>query len=333
MRYCFDKGELDNTESLSLTAGLSLLNKELVPTVGISVVPAALKIDELWRKKEEGFPHHYSELTLGYGANQLLLGANYSYIPSRIGLYISSLIGLDMDWGVNLGPAYRLVDPNDIDIDIIAFQGFGLFSGCFAGETGIRFGFADEMKYSLWSLSASMGYSKQGIYGMLGMSWPIAAYAGTVAAMVGYAAALVMGGGDASEAANILPEWPTTGNGGYKAPSISQAESPQTEMSNSNDCGNFQSRYDQMAQNVQRLIQGFENTGSGHIDRQRNPYKVYVKQCGDDVINCVSASSLMSYRQTLRRCLQDMRDLRRKAERAGCTIRQSPWESAQIEIF
>ena len=108
-RYAFDKGDLRGTETLSLTGSLQYVNRELVPTFGISVIPATKKIEGWWGEKERRFPHHYTEAIASFGNDDFLLGTNYTYIPSKVGPYISGMMG-DGLYTVNLGGALRLTN-------------------------------------------------------------------------------------------------------------------------------------------------------------------------------------------------------------------------------
>lgn len=189
VRYAFDNGTLNHTESLSIMGGLQYINRDFIPTLGVSVIPATKKIEEWWGEKERRFPHHYTEAMASFGSGGFMLGTNYTYIPSKVGPYISGMIG-DGLWTANLGGALRLSNSNASKVDVQLYQGVGLCNGDLGGETGFRFGFGgrDEGKFGWWSIVLGVNYSENYIGATAGLSWPIVGIAAVAVGMaaVGY---------------------------------------------------------------------------------------------------------------------------------------------------
>ena len=188
VRYCLNKGLANSTEYLSFSGGIMYIEHSIVPSVGVSIVPAAKKIGEWWSDEEYRFPHHYSEAVFNYGSKGVMLGANYTYIPSKVGIYGSCLFGMDSDnpYTFNIGGALRLTDSYSTSVDIQLIQGIGMANGFMGGETGFRFGFGRDSKYGKWSLSTLLNYSPDKIGASIGVSWPIAGIAAVAVGVVAY---------------------------------------------------------------------------------------------------------------------------------------------------
>ena len=150
---------------------------------------------KMWNDKEVLFPIHYSGFVGSYHGDQFYMGANYAYVPSKLGFYGSFIYGLDGDYYANVGPVFRLTESLDTKGDVQLYQGIGLNSGHLEGETGMRFGFGRGWQYGRWSLSGSICYSSQGVGWMAGMSWPITLITAASAAVVVYAIGLAYTGG------------------------------------------------------------------------------------------------------------------------------------------
>ena len=94
---------------------------------------------KMWNDKEVLFPIHYSGFVGSYHGDQFYMGANYAYVPSKLGFYGSFIYGLDGDYYANVGPVFRLTESLDTKVDVQLYQGIGLNSGHLEGETGMRF--------------------------------------------------------------------------------------------------------------------------------------------------------------------------------------------------
>ena len=217
VRYAFDKGVLNHTESFSVTGSLQYINRDFIPTFGVNVIPATKKIGEWWGQKERRFPHHYTEAMASFGSNGLMLGANYTYIPSKVGPYISGMIG--DGYTANIGGALRLTNSDAAKVDVQLYQGVGLFNGDLGGETGFRFGFGgrDAGKFGWWSIALGVNYSENHIRATAGLSWPVVGIAavlvGSVA--VGYLMSEVGGTTGTPASSTAAPSNTGTGTGSH----------------------------------------------------------------------------------------------------------------------
>lgn len=171
-RYGFNKEYGSKLDWFSITLGAQYIEQEIVPTLGVCVVPVVHGFSELVGG-DNYFPRHFSEMTIGYG-DDLYLGANYTFLKNRLGLYTSVAFGLfDGALSFNVGPAFRLTNSRRNDLDLQLYQGIGTFDGDLGGETGLRFGFTSNRKYGTSSMSLGAIYSEDHYGVMFGMSWPL----------------------------------------------------------------------------------------------------------------------------------------------------------------
>lgn len=172
LRYGFNKKYGSKLDWFSLTLGAQYIESEIVPTLGVCIVPVTNGFSELVAG-DNRFPRHFSEITIGYG-DDLYMGANYTFLKNRLGLHTSVAFGLfDGAFSFNVGPAIRLTNSKYSDLDLQLYQGIGTFDGDLGGETGLRFGFSSNRKYGTASMSLGAIYSSDHYGVMLGMSWPL----------------------------------------------------------------------------------------------------------------------------------------------------------------
>lgn len=167
----------------NFSLGCTTFGGEWIPNFGLSLMPVKGLV-ELAILDEDDFPAHYTEAMAAYcfGNREWMLGTNYSWIQTHLGLYASFLIGLrGSSATVNAGPVIRLT-PDDYVVDLQLYQGMGWSkfgdNSAIGGETGIRMGFRTGHRFGLFSLNTGVNYSKDDIAISFGISWVLA---GTVA--------------------------------------------------------------------------------------------------------------------------------------------------------
>lgn len=249
-----------------------------------------------WNDEELRFPHHYSELIGSYQDYQMFVGANYTYIPKKWGLYGSFMYGFQGDYCANVGPAIRLANSSFTGVDIHLFQGVGLNSGSLGGETGVRFGFGRDKKYGMWSLSGSLCYSSEGIGWSVGMSWPIAGITAGSALILGYAVLVAYSGANVSV--------PSTVSSGSSSSSSDNAVS----SGSTTDCSFWQSKYREAEQHVEKLYNDIK-------DLQRTS---------------PTQTALTGMKKNYRDAQQNLKKWRTNAKEKGCTISASVWETKSL---
>ena len=221
VRYAFDRGYLRNTDYLSLSASLGYIDRQLVPMLGVSVAPATVKMSEWWDDKSIYPSRHFSEALAGFSDGKFMLGANYAYVPSKLGFYGSGLLGND-HYCANVGTVLRLTSTSSHGIDVQVFQGIGVNTGKVGGETGIRLaGFNDGTKYGMWSLSTALNYSDDYIGLSIGLSWPTVGIVAVMAGIVIYSWALVSSESSGSSAGTAATSGTTTGGNKASGSSVS----------------------------------------------------------------------------------------------------------------
>lgn len=166
----------------NFSLGCTTYGGEWIPNAGISLMPVKGLI-ALAEIEEYDFPAHYTEMMAAYNfANrEWMLGTNYTWIPTHLGLYGSFLIGFDGSATVNVGPVFRLT-PDYYVVDLQLYQGMGwskLYNNAFGGETGIRMGFRCGSRFGLFSLNLGTNYSRDGAAISFGLSWVLTGIAAT----------------------------------------------------------------------------------------------------------------------------------------------------------
>jgi len=156
--------------------GCTTYGEEWVPTFALSLLPVKGLV-ELAKLTEYDFPSHYTECIGAYafGNEEGMIGANYTWIQSHLGVYGSFLVGFDGSAAVNVGPVFRLT-PDRCAVDLQLYQGVGwsMFDdSTIGGETGLRMGFRSNSKFGMYSLNVGINYSADDIALSFGMSWPI----------------------------------------------------------------------------------------------------------------------------------------------------------------
>lgn len=269
-------------------------------------------LKEWWNNKEERFPHHFSELTGGFqNSSSFFVGVNYTYLPSKIGFYGS--FGMPVEsFGYNefyfsgsIGPTIRLTKSQFTGVDIQLFQGIGLSRvrahkwpyesvPFVSGETGIRFSFGRDRKFSLWSVSGSVHYSSNGLGWSAGISWPIAGVAAASGLIVGAAIVIGSAGGE-------LPDFGGSSSSSYSTPSSNTS----TSSSAGKSCDTYHSQYNSQLSTVMKAYDDYAYAKSRNFSGTQQ--SVLRK-------NLVSAQG-------------KLRTIRREAGAHGCSISASPYES------
>lgn len=270
-------------------------------------------LKEWWNDKEERFPHHYSEVMGGAKDREPVFGINYTYIPSKLGFYGSFGVPLGTFGGAYflysgcLGPTVRLTNSQSTGVDIHFFQGIGLSRehshgyeyphepALFVmGETGIRFGFGRDRKFSLWSISGSVRYSSSGIGWFAGISWPIAGVAAASGLIVGAAIVIGSAGGE-------LPDFGGSSSSSYSTPSSNTS----TSSSAGKSCDTYHSQYNSQLSIVMKAYDDYAYAKSRNFAGTQQ--SVLRK-------NLVSAQG-------------KLRTIRREASAHGCSISASLYEN------
>lgn len=188
LRFAFSD-DIFNWYNFSL--GCTTYGGEWVPTFGLSLLPVKGLV-ELAILEEDYFPAHYTEAMAAYcfHRHEWMVGTNYSWIPSHLGLYGSFLVGLKHSATVNAGAVFRLT-PDDCVVDLQLYQGTGWTKfgyNSVGGESGIRMGFQfEDLKFGIFSLNLGANYNKHDVAISFGISWGLV---GTVATFGGLAALL-----------------------------------------------------------------------------------------------------------------------------------------------
>lgn len=312
IRYSLDKGLLRSTESLSFTGGIQYLNRELVPFVGMSIVPATTKMRDWWDEKMFHVPHHFSEGIIGYGGNEWYIGANYSYMPSKIGMYGSFMYGFEGDYCANIGPSLRLTNSDETWVDVHLFQGIGVFSNRIGGETGFRFGFGKNRKFSLWSLSTSMCYSKDHYAVTAGLSWPIVGITAAAAAVVIYTIGVVYTGGEFPDLSDTFDGSPST-----------SPYSPSGNGSRKLSCEEYQLHYEKLEQTARSIYESMTRNGYRTKDSKN-------RDAGGRNNMDMSVNTFTANQSNLKKAQRNMRDWRKNALKNGCRITPSNYESITV---
>ena len=200
------------------------------------------------KSQELRFPHHYSEFQVSMiDGDAMGFGANYAFVPGRIGGYGSFIIG--DGWSANVGPIIRLTNSSSTSVDIHIFQGIGMINNHLSGETGIRFGFGRDRKFALWSLSGSLTYSNHGLVGTVGLSWPITGIAAASGLVIAYAVVVGSAGGS-------IPDFSSSNDSKSKP---TQATSSNSSSSNGTSCSTYQKRYEEQLSVVKKNYEAYAN--------------------------------------------------------------------------
>lgn len=263
-------------------------------------------LEKIWNEKEIRFPHHYSGLIGGYSdMNELFFGANYAYVPCKIGFYGSFMYGLDNSYFANIGPIVRLTDSYSTSVDVQFFQGIGLYNGHLEGESGIRFGFGRDKRYGKWSLSGSFNYSSVGRGFTVGLSWPLAGITAASAAIVIYAVAIAYTENAASA---------TSSNRTRSSSSQSKSDSSTKSNSGSN-CDAWQDMYDSQVRWAKSDYESYKDA------------KEKVERNKESELESMYLSDERNARKAFMNSRNELRKIRRDAEKCGCTIIKSEYET------
>lgn len=241
------------------------------------------------------FPHHYSELIGSWDSHEdaLFLGANYTYIPSKMGFYGSFMIGINGSYFANVGPVIRLTDSYNTGVDIHLFQGVGISDGVIEGESGVRFGFGRDWKYGRWSISGSMNYTKNGIGWSAGLSWPLAGITAASGAIIGVAVVKAL----------YVPDAPSSSIYSSSDNSSSSNNNTTTPSSGGKSCDQYQREYNDQLSVVMRNYDTYADS----------------KKYGTNTGQATFRKNLVSSQGRLK-------SIRREAGAHGCTISASPYE-------
>ena len=255
-------------------------------------------LSRMWNDEEYRFPHHYSELIGSWDAKDdaLILGANYTFIPSKTGFYGSFMYGLNGSFNANVGPAFRLTNSNSTGIDIHLFQGIGINDGNLEGETGIRFGFGRDWKYGRWSISGSVNYTKGKIGWSAGLSWPLAGVTAASGLIIGYAVLAAYTG-------TSIPEINKTSDNTPSVNSSSSSPSVNNKTTDRKNCEQYQREYSDQLSIVIRNYKEYADS------------KKYASMVGQ-----------ATFRKNLVSSQTKLKNIRRKAESKGCRIERSEYE-------
>lgn len=179
LRFGFEEN-LEDFAWWSFSLGARYYDGRAIPTASISLMP--VRALTLLAIEEEDFPCIYVEATGGYEFNnaEWMLGAQFGYIPSHLGVGTGFMVGLDGSWDVTAGPIFRFTT-DDIPFDLHLYQGvgYGSFdSNGVVGETSLRFAFGYKNPYlGLWSFSVGCVYGQGCTAVTCGISLPLAAVA------------------------------------------------------------------------------------------------------------------------------------------------------------
>lgn len=150
LRMSFDQ---DHSWSwFSLSMGCMFTNDLVVPNIGTSMLlPASLSY--LAENEEYNFASHFLDFMFGYDVDNddVMLGANYAWCKTHLGLYGSFLVGLDGGLSISAGPVLRLTtDYSACDLQL--YGGPGYMNGYFGGDIGLRFGWHSD-PFSWWDFT------------------------------------------------------------------------------------------------------------------------------------------------------------------------------------
>ena len=187
--FGFGVGDIERFDLFSITLGAQYLNSQLVPTIGIGIIPVGYGFAAVgrgigsaasglweWLSDKSSFPSHFSEFLIGAGTDYFF-GINYTFLRNRLGIYGSFMCGLsDGIPAFFVGPAFRLTDSYYQSLDFQVYQGFGMLGDGFGGETGCRFGFTKYEQFCKLSLSVGVIYGADHVAALFGFSWPIVSY-------------------------------------------------------------------------------------------------------------------------------------------------------------
>ena len=153
----------------SLSFGAKYFNKEIIPTIGMSLMPVGAFVDGadyFWDEPLYDLPHYYMEANIGAaigdGTTDLMVGLTNSWQRYNTGVYVTGQFGvLNHSWSVVAGPTFRLTPSHSkFDCSLYGGVGYGVFEGSrdshngVAGDLGIRFGWAHNgYRFGLWSVS------------------------------------------------------------------------------------------------------------------------------------------------------------------------------------
>ena len=136
----------------SLSLGCKFSSDMVIPTVGLSFVPAfsyLLAENDNW-----DFAAHFFGVSMGYDTDweEFMMGAYYSYCRTQVGVYSNFLVGFDGGYSFGAGPVIRLTDDYSI-CDWQLYGGIGVQNDEFMGDVGMRFGWQSDSSVSFWDFS------------------------------------------------------------------------------------------------------------------------------------------------------------------------------------
>lgn len=136
----------------SLSLGCKFSSDIIIPTVGLSFVPAfsyLLAENDNW-----DFAAHFAGVSMGYDIDMddFMMGAYYSYCRTQLGFYTNFLVGFEESYSIAAGPVIRLTDDYSF-CDWQLYGGIGVQNNEFMGDFGMRFGWQSSTSFSWWDFS------------------------------------------------------------------------------------------------------------------------------------------------------------------------------------
>ena len=156
IRMNFDEFTSDSFDTglsfASLSLGCKFSSDMVIPTVGLSFVPAFAAL--LTDNNNWDFAAHFAGVSMGYDIDMddFMMGAYYSYCRTHLGVYTNFMVGFEESYSVAAGPVIRLTEDYSF-CDWQLYGGIGVQNDEFMGDFGMRFGWQSSTSFSWWDFS------------------------------------------------------------------------------------------------------------------------------------------------------------------------------------